>query len=109
MPNYISKSKRMRVRATPAEIIRFLKHVKVSRWNDCWVWKAHTDENGYAQFWFRKQAVWAHRWAYAVWRATVPAERDIDHLCKNTSCVNPWHLRCTTTKTNRATKEPAQF
>lgn len=110
-PKALSRSIRLRVRPTPAEIIRFLKKCKINRWNGCWTWMGYKDEKGYGQFAYRGKKLWAHRWAYAAFRATIPEEMDIDHSCKNPSCVNPCHLRRTTPTTNRIDrrKEEAPF
>ena len=78
-------------RPSVSDLRRFLAKVRQERW--CWVWRGHHDANGYGQFWFRGRAVWAHRFAYAVFKGTIPDNRDVDHRCRRHDCVNPQHLR----------------
>jgi hypothetical protein len=48
--------------------------------------------HGYGLFWTGKRKVLAHRWAYEFFISEIPPGLQIDHLCRNPSCVNPWHL-----------------
>lgn len=36
--------------------------------------------------------VLTHRLTYTFFVAEVPAGLDLDHLCRNRACCNPWHL-----------------
>jgi hypothetical protein len=42
----------------------------------------------------------AHRFAYELVKGAIPTGLQIDHLCKNTWCVNPDHLEAVTAKEN---------
>lgn len=42
-----------------------------------------------------------HRVAYELWVGPIPAGLYIDHLCRNTRCVNPNHLEPVTSKENK--------
>jgi len=69
---------------------------KVRQVGDCWEWR-HTDSNGYGtQF----QRTLPHRWAYEYLRAPIPEGLELDHLCRNRRCVNPWHLEPVTRRVN---------
>ena len=69
----------------------------------CWEWTAYCDRDGYGQFWsvmFGGNAK-AHRvsffWAHGI-ASTV--SNPLDHLCRNTGCVNPGHLEWVSVQTN---------
>lgn len=60
---------------------------------DCWRWMGRPSSSGYGRI--RLQAgglMYAHRWSYEYHRSAIPTGLDLDHLCRNTWCVNPWHL-----------------
>lgn len=70
---------------------------RVAYIGDCWVWTGVLDRYGYAAaitFGGRKQR--AHRFAYEAFTGSIPAGMQIDHLCRNRSCVNPSHLEAVT-------------
>ncbi|MGW1814203.1 HNH endonuclease [Streptomyces sp. NPDC002125] len=48
----------------------------------------------------KKRTERAHRWSYAYLRCEIPAGLEIDHLCRNRGCVNPWHLEPVTPLVN---------
>lgn len=68
----------------------------------CWIWSAGKDRDGYGRFWVaeRKNNVCAHRFAYQQAVGDLPDEMELDHLCRNPSCVNPDHLEVVTTVEN---------
>lgn len=76
----------------PKDLIRFLGKVRKDRKTGCWVWEGHRDPSGYGQFRFKGKTHWAARWSYAVFRRPLIAGLTIEHKCRNTSCVNPWHF-----------------
>jgi hypothetical protein len=70
--------------------------------DECWLWQAGTDGNGYGSFWLRGGNFAAHRVALTVARGALDPFRVIDHLCRNRACVNPDHLEETTVQCNTA-------
>lgn len=72
---------------------------KVQESGECWEWMATRNQKGYGRFWDGEHLVAAHRWAYEQLIAEIPEGLEIDHLCKNRACVNPWHME---PKTHRA-------
>ncbi len=44
--------------------------------------------------------MYAHRWAYEQARGAIPDGMHLDHLCRNTLCVNPDHLQAVTAREN---------
>lgn len=81
-----------------AHLNRFMS--KVDRAGSCWVWKACKTPRGYGHFYFDKKHWRAHRWAYQYFKGPIPEGLELDHLCRNTSCVNPDHLEAVTHKVN---------
>jgi hypothetical protein len=60
----------------------------------CWLWKGHTSGGyGYIRA-FGKYHGWlrAHRVSYMLHVGPIPDGLVLDHLCRNTRCVNPDHL-----------------
>lgn len=79
---------------------RFLAKVTMGRGPaDCWLWTAGR-RNGYGRFWFDGRDVYAHRFAYGVYVGPIASSAVIDHLCRNTGCVNPAHLEPVAERTN---------
>jgi len=65
--------------------------------NGCWKWTAYINPDGYGIFCPEHgRLVFAHQFAYKSFRAPIPDGLELDHLCRNRSCVNPWHLELTT-------------
>lgn len=82
---------------------RFWEKVSGGDIETCWLWTGGkvNDANGYGSFitaWPKKTV--AHRWAYEQLIAPVPTGLDLDHLCRNRSCINPWHLEPVSRKVN---------
>lgn len=72
---------------------------KVKKTETCWIWQASKDENGYGMF-RDGRSHRAHRWLFEHTVSTVPDGLVLDHLCRNTSCVNPKHLEPVTNDEN---------
>ena len=67
----------------------------------CWEWQGYRDRDGYGQFnVYRRQRMQAHRYSYEMIVGPIPDGLQIDHLCRNTSCVNPAHLEPVTCQVN---------
>lgn len=67
---------------------RFFKHIAGENEQGCWIWDVPHPESGYGQF----GGGTAHRWSFEFFRADIPDGLEIDHLCRNRACVNPWHF-----------------
>jgi len=72
----------------------------------CWVWQRMATGTKSTYGYFRegtratgKREV-AHRWAYKMLVGPIPQGLQLDHLCRNTLCVNPEHLEPVTPDEN---------
>lgn len=84
---------------------RFLLHVDRRSDDECWPWLGAKTAKGYGSFRMAGQTVSAHRAAYELFVAPIPADREIDHIaengCTRKDCVN-WlrHLEPVTSSQN---------
>ena len=60
--------------------------------NGCWQWTGTIDDLGYGRVRRGKRQYRAHRLSYEGFIADIPDGLVIDHLCRNRSCINPWHM-----------------
>ena len=65
----------------------------------CWNWKAGKTK-GYGMFYLNGRSVGAHRVSYELYVGKIPKGLTLDHLCRNTACVNPRHLEPVTLGVN---------
>lgn len=66
----------------------------------CWEFVGARDPNGYGRIRHGDNARLAHRVAYEISVGPIPDGLTLDHLCRNTSCVNPAHLEPVTVGEN---------
>lgn len=66
----------------------------------CWVWDGASDYQGYGRINIDGRTMLAHRASYELHVGLIPAGLEIDHLCRNPSCINPAHLEPVTRKVN---------
>jgi hypothetical protein len=76
---------------------RALEHV--DRSGDCWVWTGYVDAKGYGRMTVNRRGAKAHRFFYE-WLVGPVDGPTLDHLCNNTSCVRPDHLKPATVREN---------
>lgn len=71
----------------------FWSKVKIGGPDDCWEWQAYIGERGYGiEGIGGGRRTTAHRVAYEMCVGPIPANLQLDHLCRNRRCVNPKHL-----------------
>ena len=68
--------------------------------SECWEWRKSRTPDGYGQISVKRQKVGAHQVAYHLFMGDIPAELQLDHLCHNRACCNPWHLEPVTSREN---------
>lgn len=71
---------------------RFWSKVQVRSRQECWLWQAGKDKDGYGNFWISPQNQKAHRVAYKIEFGFFDESLQVLHKCDNPSCVNPFHL-----------------
>lgn len=59
---------------------------------DCWFFARALSKNGYGVTWDGSKVVYAHRLMYQVLVGEIPEKLELDHKCRNRSCINPDHL-----------------
>jgi hypothetical protein len=65
----------------------------------CWHWTGYLS-SGYGFITVRGERHSAHRFSYVVHRGPIPEGLTLDHLCRVTRCVNPWHVEPVTPSVN---------
>lgn len=84
---------------------------KVEKSDGCWLWRGAKYKANYkhstryyGKFYFQENGkrydITAHRMAYRLTHGDIPDCLVIDHLCRNTLCVNPDHLEAVTQSVN---------
>jgi len=68
----------------------------IDKTETCWIWTGTVQANGYGRYGLK----YAHRLAYELYVGEIPEDLHIDHLCRNTLCVNPEHMEPTTRSIN---------
>jgi len=71
----------------------------------CIEWPGHITEKGYARVHIGSKSYLVHRLAYEQVYGSIPEGMVLDHLCRNTKCINPNHLEAVTTQENIARGE----
>ena len=58
----------------------------------CWIWYAHTDDDGYGVFWYQNKNRRAHRVSLYFEGILIPDDLLVLHKCDNPPCVRHDHL-----------------
>lgn len=98
-------NKMLIVNPTPKDILRFFKKISIDSKNGCWNWMGSHDSGGYGHVVYNGKLESSHRVFYAWFKGSIPRNKgknifQLDHLCKNRKCVNPYHLELVSFKEN---------
>lgn len=66
----------------------------------CWEWTGVLGGGGYGRIRVNGASAPVHRVAYELIVGAIPDGLQLDHLCRNRSCVNPAHLEPVTPRVN---------
>ena len=86
----------LEIQGLPPKIIqRFWAKVNKNCSNGCWEWSGCRTNggNGYGMAFNGEKVIPAHRLVYQITKGEIPPGVIIDHICHNSGCVNPDHLR----------------
>lgn len=108
LTNPTVKESNMATDIMPRPHIDWTMAQRVDRWmrrsvtpdGDCWIWTGSRTRNGYGQLGIHGARYMAHRAFYMYFVGEIPEGLDLDHLCRNRACVNPWHLDPVTRSVN---------
>lgn len=90
-PQYVLAEIVQRIRVNPE---------KVFQGSPCWEWRDKIDPAGYAP-WVRLKERYAHRISHILFIGPIPEKYHVDHVCRNRSCISPFHLEAITGEENR--------
>jgi len=74
--------------------------VKIDPLTGCHEWQGFRDTRGYGRTRLMGKRQLVHRIVWEQKNGPVPEDLELDHLCRNTRCCNPEHLRAVTSKVN---------
>ena len=79
---------------------RIAAKIRVNPASGCWEWQGKKNNAGYGRVMHDGRLQQAHRVVWSILRKPIPDGLVLDHLCRNTVCVNPDHLEPVTQQEN---------
>ena len=76
-------------------------NAKVNKTNDCHIWNAARQKQGYGMFSVFGKSMPAHRFAYLLHKGNIAENMVVHQSCENNGCVNPTHLILQTKSQNK--------
>lgn len=87
----------MTLSSTPLQ--RIVSKIRITPDSSCWVWGGTCNRNGYGEIKIGKTR-YVHRVMYELLVGPISQGMQIDHLCRNRACCNPFHLEQVTQQEN---------
>ena len=81
------------------DINRF--NIKVNKTENCHIWNAARQKQGYGMFSVFGKSIPAHRFAYLLHNGNIEENMVVHQTCENNGCVNPNHLILQTKSQNK--------
>jgi len=81
-------------------LFSLLSKFEVGEPSECWLWNGYVTSRGYGKIHLPAGMLNAHRLVYQIAKGKIPPGLQLDHLCRNRRCVNPFHLEVVTNREN---------
>ena len=81
------------------DINRF--NIKVNKTENCHIWNAARQKQGYGMFSVFGKSIPSHRFAYLLHKGNIAENMVVHQTCENNGCVNPNHLVLQTKSQNK--------
>ena len=76
-------------------------NIKVNKSDNCHIWNAARQKQGYGMFSYDGKSMPAHRFAYLLHNGNIEENMVVHQTCENNGCVNPNHLILQTKSQNK--------
>ena len=76
-------------------------NIKVNISDNCHIWNAARQKQGYGMFSYDGKSIPAHRFAYLLHNGNIEENMVVHQTCENNGCVNPNHLILQTKSQNK--------
>jgi hypothetical protein len=87
---------------TKTIIERLQAHITIDPTTECWIWQGARRKTQwpYGLINIDGKILQAHRVSYEAHRGPIPSGLQLDHLCRNPPCINPFHVEPVTNYEN---------